>query len=159
MKGRWLAPLLGLVILAGWVLQVDRTRDRLRAQTILKTVQVVSSQLMASGRLSPRLLWGHVRLLEEAERLDPSDAALPLARGSQHLLLDRPEEAIEAYLRALALERRPETHLNLGRAYARRGQPTQAREHFQAAVTLAPHLRRQVPPEYRPSRGVRSPGR
>lgn len=149
MKGRVLAWGLGLALLAALVFQVDRARDRLRAQTVLKTIQVVSGQMLASGRVVPRLLWRHVRLLEQAERWDPSEAALPLARGSQYLLLDRPDEAVEAYTRALALEPRPETHLNLGRAHARRGDDAAAREHFRTAIRLAPPLRRQVPREYR----------
>ncbi len=149
MKGRTLALVLGIVLVACLALQVHRTRDRLRAQRILKAVQVVSGQMAASGRVVPRVLWQHVRLLEEAEGLDPSEAALPLARGSQFLLLDRPKEALEAYGRALDLESRPEIHLNLGRAHERLGDGAAARDHFATAMALAPHLRRQVPRGYR----------
>lgn len=149
MKGRTLALVVGVSLVAALIFQVDRTRDRLRAQRILKAVQVVSGQMAASGRIVPRVLWRHVRLLEEAEDLDPSEAALPLARGSQFLLLDRSEEAVEAYRQALALETRPEIHLNLGRAYERLGDDEAAREHFTSALALAPHLSRQVPRGYR----------
>lgn len=148
-KGRVVAVGLGVVLAAALVYQLDRARDRLHAQTVLRTVQLVSSQMVASGRVVPRVLWHHVRVLEDAEVLEPSNVALPLARGSQYLLLGRFDEAAEVYEEALALEVRPEIHLNLGRAYARAGDAAKAREHFAAAVELAPHLRRQVPRELR----------
>lgn len=145
MKGRLVAVLAMAVLLAALVAQTDRLRDRLRAERIVKVVEAATQQLMAAGRVPPRMLWRHVRLLEEAGRLAPGEAAIPLAQGAQYMLLDRPQEAVAVYRRALALEVRPETYLNLGRAQLRLDDEPSALESFRRAVRLDPRLRREVP--------------
>ena len=68
-----------------------------------------------------------------------------LRRGSLHLLLGNPHEAAAAYREALALEPRPEVHLNLARALLASGDVEAARRHFALAVRLDPALASQVP--------------
>jgi Flp pilus assembly protein TadD len=83
--------------------------------------------------------------LDRAAQLDPLEIGIPIARGSQYLLLRRPDEAIAAYREAAALEPRPEIDLNLGRALWMRGDKDAARQAFRRAVRLNPALRAEVP--------------
>jgi tetratricopeptide (TPR) repeat protein len=76
---------------------------------------------------------------------DPLEIGVPIARGSQYLLLRRPDEAIAAYREAAALEPRPEIDLNLGRALWMKGDKEAARQALQRAVRLNPALRAEVP--------------
>ena len=149
MRGRALFWLLLPLLVVALVLQARRLDRLLTAQRILKAAEAVTQQLAASGRLTPSLLWHGVHRLEEAARLEPAEAAHPLARGSHYLLLRRPEEAVAAYREALGLESRPETWLNLGRAQEMAGNPEAAQDSFVTAVKLDPRLRREVPRKYR----------
>lgn len=149
MKGKHLAWALVALLLAALLAQADRARDRIGADLALRAVELGTQRMLAAGRANPVILRRHVRLLEQAARADPAEGALPLAKGAQYLLWRRPEEAIEAYHEALALEVRPETYLNLGRARHLAGDEAAAQESFGKAVLLAPQLRAQVPRPYR----------
>lgn len=127
------------------VFQTVRLRDRVRASRILQAVERVTYALEARGQVPARVLWTHVRLLEEAAKDDPAAVGIPLAEGSQYLLLNRPTEAIASYRRALELEPRPEIYLNLGRAYRLTGEVGQAGRAFERAVELDPRLADEVP--------------
>lgn len=141
-----LAALLALA-LAG---QAVRAGRRLEANRILHQVEQMS--LLAAGKAPAALFWTHARMLDRARGLDPADSRIPLALGSQYLLLGRPEEAAAAYREALAVAPRPEIYLNLGRAQASLGDLEGARESFRRAVVLDPGHRRLVPRELRPER-------
>ena len=92
------------------------------------------------------LLKGNLELLRRAGELDPAEIAIVVGRGSQYLLLRRPDAAIGAYRQALTLEPRPEIYLNLGRAQQMAGRNEEAQASFDEAVRLDPHLAPQVPP-------------
>lgn len=144
------------LLVAALAVQGMRYRDHWRAGRMLRAVEVVTQTLVRANRANPTVLWRHVRLLQEAARLDPADAAIPLAEGSQYRLLERGDEAAAAYRRALALQPRPETWLNLGAAQLLQGDEQGARESFLTAVKLDPRMREQVPQPYRselPRRG------
>jgi tetratricopeptide (TPR) repeat protein len=143
--GRTLAWVLVPVLLVAVVAQGDRLRDRLRSGRILKTVEAVTVAVAAGGAPPPTLLWTHVRLLEEAAALAPADSGVPLAQGSQYLLLGRLPEAQQAYRRSLALSSRPEGWLNLGRAQWQAGERQAALDSFARATALNPRLAREVP--------------
>lgn len=152
MKGRDLGLVALAVVLVALALQTGRLGDRMRASVALRQAELST---LAVARMGPRgrpLLQGNLRLLRRAAELDPQEAAIPLAIGSLHLLLDNPLAAIEAYEKALALEPRPEIYLNLGRAQARAGKLEAARHSFTLAVRSDPRLRRQVPKPLRPAR-------
>lgn len=157
-SGRRLAwPVLALA-LAALAAQTWRARDLLEASRVLRQVELVSVQAAASGRPAAPVYWANLKLLLNAERLRPADARLPLARGSQYLLLGRPEPAAAAYRQALALQPRPEIYLNLGRAQFGAGDREGAAESFRRALVLDPYLREQVPAELRPPRRRRGRG-
>lgn len=141
----WLLPLL----LAALVFQGQRSWKHWRAARVLRVVEYMTRQMVQTGRGDPGRLWRHVRLLEDAARLDPANAAIPLATGSQYRLLRRNDEAQEAYRRALDLEPRPESWLNLGAAQAAADDRVAARESFLKAAKLDPRMRSQVPEPYR----------
>lgn len=145
MRGKLVASLLAVALLVALVGQTVRLGDRVRASRVLRQVELVTVELARRNRLPPALLWRQVRLLEEAARLDPTAAEIELARGGQLLLLGRPEEAVEAYARALAIEPRPEIYLNLGRALAASGDEAAALDAFERAIVLAPGMLSQVP--------------
>jgi tetratricopeptide (TPR) repeat protein len=162
--GRWLVwPALALAV-AALALQTVRARDLLEASRILRQVEQVSVLAASSGRpaAAAPIYWANLKLLQRAERLAPADSRLPLARGSQYLLLGRPEEAMAAYRQALEVGPRPEIYLNLGRAALGAGEAGEARTAFRRALTLDRFLRDQVPVEMRPAqsrRRLRSPAR
>lgn len=149
LRGRTVVWLLLPLLIAALALQGRHYSHQWRAARILRAVEVVTLQMVRSGRGNPGLLWRHVRLLEEAARLDRANVGIPLAEGSQYRLLRRYDEAQDAYRRALALEPRPEIWLNLGAAQAAAGEEQAARESFLNAVKLDPEMRSQVPQPHR----------
>lgn len=140
--GSWFVlALLALALVA----ELGRSRDRLRAGAIGWRTEGVTRAAVSAGRLPRELFSENLRLLRLAETLDPADVSLPLARGSQHLLLGSGEAAIEAYSEALRLEPRPEIYLNLGRAQLLANQRAAAQQSFTTAVRLDPNLAPYVP--------------
>lgn len=137
--------LLALALLA----QSGRLRDRLLADRMLRQVELLSMAALARGELPRGLLPANLELLRRAAVLDPVQVGIPIARGTQYLLLGNGTSAARAYREALALEPRPEVYLNLGRALASTGQADEAREQFRIAVRLDPRLEPNVPPEWR----------
>lgn len=131
-------------------LQTDRGIDRLGASKRLRAVEVMSQQVARSGRASGPMIANHIRLLQEARRLDPSEVGVLVALGGQYMLLGQPERAIAVYREAQALEPRPETYLNLGQALLASGRRNEAREAYEKAVRLAPRLAARVPEDQRP---------
>ncbi len=140
--GSWLVLLLLLVALG---LELGRSRNRLRASAILWRTEGVARAAVASGRAPRELLSENLHWLRKAEKLDPVEVALPLARGTHHLLLGSGEAAMDAYSDALRLEPRPEIYLNLGRAQRLAGQSFAAEQSFATAVQLDPNLAPYVP--------------
>ena len=84
------------LLLLALVLQGNRYRDHWKAARILRAVEYFTQQMVRAGQVDPGVLWRHVRLLQEAARLNQAEAAIPLAEGSQYRLLQRGEEAVEA---------------------------------------------------------------
>jgi tetratricopeptide (TPR) repeat protein len=145
-KGRVLVwPVLGL-LLAALVLQTVRLRGRLLASRLTHQVEVIS---LAAAGSSPgsfaQVLPLNLAALRRAEAADPLAVEVPLSRGSLYLLARQPQEAIEAYRRAAALEPHPEIYLHLGDALLAAGQVEEARRNYRIALLLDPWLRSAVP--------------
>lgn len=138
-----------LVLVLALLGQTGRLRDRLTAGRILRRVELVSMAMIQRAQLPRMLLSQNLELLRRAAVLDPTQVGIPIARGTQYLLLGNGRSAAAAYRDALELEPRPEAHLNLGRALVMAGEMEQAREHFRLAVRLDPNLAQLVPPELR----------
>ncbi len=150
------AVLLGLAL----VWQTGQVRDRIGASKRLRVVDAVTAKAVSSGgRVPPQLIGGSIRLLHQAERLDPSNVAIETALAGQYLLADRPQRAEEAFRQALALEPRPEIYLNLARTLLTKGDRKAAIQAYENAVRLAPRLIQQVPGTMRPAirRATRPP--
>jgi tetratricopeptide (TPR) repeat protein len=145
-RGRVLVwPLLAL-LLAALLLQTLRLRSRLLSGRLVGQVQAISLAAARSGpdaveRVMPFAL-AELRLAGEA---NPVDVEVPLSRGSLLLLARRPEDAIEAYLRAVALEPHPEIYLHLADAQLAAGHLEEARRGYRTALLLDPWLRSAVP--------------
>jgi tetratricopeptide (TPR) repeat protein len=140
---RWL--LVG-ALAAATLLQARRGLDRLMAGRLLRAAEartVAATRVPAAQGIA--LLEGNLSLLRRAGELDPAEIAIVVGRGSQYLLLRRPDAAIGAYRQALALEPRPEIYLNLGRAQRLAGRYEEARASFATAVQLDPNLASQAP--------------
>jgi len=86
-------------------------------------------------------------VLGEAEPSLPFDPRPSYLLGSVSLLRGDAAGALEHYRRSLRIEERPETDLNLSRAYTALGQPAAAAQDAVRAVWLAPGLIRDLPPE------------
>jgi tetratricopeptide (TPR) repeat protein len=146
---RWLAWGVVLLLAAGLALETERARRLMRASRLLNAAERTTVALAARGRLPGALLWANLRLLREAEELDPASVGVVVAAAGQQLLLDRPQEAVATYRRALALEPRPEVWINLGRAQWAAGERDEALASWTAAVRLDRRLLDGVPPEAR----------
>lgn len=138
----WAVALLLALALLG---QTGRMRDRITAGRMLRQVELLSMAAIARNELPRGLVPANLELLRLASALDPTEIGVPIARGTQYLLLGNGISAAQAYREALKLEPRPETHLNLGRALAAAGQAEEAREQFRLAVKLDPRLEPLVP--------------
>lgn len=138
-RGLAWAALAVLILALGF--QTVRLRDRLLASSLLRGAETRTLAAAATGRIASTLLQENLLDLERAARLDPSEVGVPLARGSQFLLMRRADAAIESYEHALALEPRPEIYLNRGRARLLAGQAAAAGEDFARAAKLDPALR------------------
>ncbi len=79
-----------------------------------------------------------------ADRL-PYDVRPVYLLGTSALLLGEPGEAIEQLRRAIAMEERPETDLNLSRAHAAAGDADAAAQDALRAIWLSPSLHRDLP--------------
>lgn len=145
-SGRQLFPFLfvGLIAALGW--QTLRASDRIAASRLLAQVEARTLAAIQLRRAPSTLFTQHLAWLEAARRLDPLEIGVPIARGTQFLLLRRPDDALAAYREAAALEPRPEIDLNIGRALWMRGERDEARAAFARAVKLNPVLRAEVPP-------------
>jgi tetratricopeptide (TPR) repeat protein len=137
--------LLTLALLA----QTGRLRDRLTAGRILRQAELISMAMIARGERPRQYLSKNLEMLRRAAVLDPTQVGIPIARGTQYLLLGNGRSAAAAYGDALKLEPRPEVHLNLGRALVMAGEPEKAREQFRIALRLDPNLAQVVPAELR----------
>lgn len=144
-SGRRWAALLALLLAGALAARAVRASERLEARRLLRSVELRTELALSSGRFEPRLAAAHLQALEDAARLDPADVAIAIARGNQLLLLGSLDRAVDAYRAAQRLERRPETHLNLGRALLRAGCDGEARVELAWAIRLDPTLLRQVP--------------
>lgn len=143
---RRLAAALGAALAAvALYAHTDRALDRLAVSKRLRAVTVVSRELDRAGRVPRDLVAANLRILREAARLDPTAVGVPVALGGQYMLLERYDAAIAVYREALELEPRPEIYLNLGNALLAAGRPEEAADAYEAAVDLAPNLRRLVP--------------
>ena len=139
MKGRTLGAILTVLLLLALVGQTVRWRDRLTASRLLANAEALTLAV-AAGQIPPRALSDNLVSLREAAALDPVQVGIPLARGSQYLLLGRAEPAEEAYREALRLEPKSEVYLDLGRAQWMAGRKEEALRNFELAVRLDPRL-------------------
>lgn len=145
LSGRQLFPFIfvGLIAAVGW--QTLRASDRITSSRLLGQVEARTLAAIQLRRAPSTLFTQHLAWLDTAGRLDPLEIGIPMARGSQFLLLRRPDEALAAYREAAALEPRPEIDLNIGRALWMRGSKEEARVAFARAVKLNPVLIGGVP--------------
>ncbi|HEY3571636.1 MAG TPA: tetratricopeptide repeat protein [Thermoanaerobaculia bacterium] len=139
MRGRTLGGILTLLLFLALAGQTVRWRDRLTASRLLANAEALTLAV-AAGQIPPRALSDNLVSLREAAALDPVQVGIPIARGSQYLLLDRPEPAEESYLEALRLEPKSEVYLDLGRAQWMAGRKEEALRNFELAVRLDPRL-------------------
>ncbi len=91
------------------------------------------------------------RNLEELRRaaaLDPVEVGIPIARGTQYLLLPHPDAsaALAAFDAADRLEPRPVTFILRGSALLAAGRRDEADRMFALALRLDPSLAPKVPP-------------
>ncbi len=142
--GRRLFWVLLPLLVAALVLEVGRARRLAYASRIAAVVKDVTIGANLNGRLSRRLLESNLELLRATEPLSPVEVALPIARGGQYLLLQRPKAAIRAYEHALTIEPRGEIYVHLGRAYLQLGEREAAEQAFRTAMVLDHTQRKRV---------------
>jgi tetratricopeptide (TPR) repeat protein len=138
-RGRTLGGILTVLLVLALLGQTVRWRDRLAASRLLANAEALTLAV-AAGQIPPRALADNLKALRRAAALDPVQVGIPIARGSQYLLLGRPEPAEQAYLAALRLEPKSEVYLDLGRAQWLAGRREEALRNFTLAVRLDPRL-------------------
>lgn len=153
MSGRWLSSILAVLLLVAGYWQLGRGRDRQRASALLYEVEAISLGLISAGQAPRAYLQQNIRNLRTAAELDPLEVGIPLALGSQFLLLRSNLAAADAYRHALTVEPRPEVYLNLGKALYLAGHRQEAGESFEKAVALDWHLEVEIPQDMLPERG------
>ena len=149
MKGRLLVWPLAAVLALALAGQTVRWHARLKADRLLAGVEARTLAVVRQGSAPRGLLGANLDALRQAAALDPAAVDILAARGAQYLVFGDPGPAIESYEAAAALEPKPETYLNLGRAELMARRPEEARRHFSLALRLDPHLASEVPPEMR----------
>jgi tetratricopeptide (TPR) repeat protein len=146
MKGRTLSWILCAVLLVALAAQSLRLRDRLLASELVNEVELVAVSAATNNPAAlPGLLPASLAALRRAGDADPLAVEVPLARGSLFFLLRRPQEAIDSYQRAAALELHAEILLHLGDALLAVGREDEARLRYRDALRLNPWLRALVP--------------
>jgi tetratricopeptide (TPR) repeat protein len=145
-KGNPLAALLlcGLV-LAALAAETARARRLVGASLRLRAVEITSMHAAQLGQRPEPLLLANLALLREAQRMDPAEIGVRVARGSVYFLLGRFDEAVAGYEDALRLEPRPEIYFNIGRARLAQGDRLAAETAFARAIRLDPRLERELP--------------
>lgn len=123
--------------------------SRLRASHVLRAVEVRTVSALQGGPDAATIVIQNVAALRAIAELDPAEVGIPVALGSQYLLLGRYASAAAAYEQALRLEVRPETYLNLGRAMLGSQRRDDALDAFERAVLLSPRLERELSVEVR----------
>jgi tetratricopeptide (TPR) repeat protein len=144
MKGRTLAALLTVLLVLALAGQTVRWRDRLAGSRLLANAEALTLAVVA-GQVPQRALAENLKALRAAAALDPAEVGVPIALGSQYLLLGRAEPAEQAYLEALRLEPKAEVYLDIGRAQWMAGRREEALRNFALAVRLDPHLESALP--------------
>jgi tetratricopeptide (TPR) repeat protein len=136
-----------LLILFGLTLaaQTARWRHRWQASRSLYVVEARTRAAIQAGQASRQLFAENLALLDRAARRAPAEIGVPIARGTQYLLLGSFDRSISAYEKALRQEPRPEVYLNLGRAQFAAGRREEAKDSFAKAVQLDPRLETAVP--------------
>jgi O-antigen ligase len=145
-RARYLFPIVVVALLPALAWQTMRMRNRLTAAVLLARVETRTLAAIQMRRAPSTLFAENLAWLDEARRRDPLEIGVPMARGTQFLLLHQPDAALAAYREAAALEPRPEIDLNIGRALWMKGEQDDARAAFARALRLDPWLRSEVPP-------------
>jgi O-antigen ligase len=146
-RARLLFPVVLVALLAALAWQTLRVRDRLTASVLLARVEARTLAAIQARRVPSTLFAENLAWLDEAGRRDPLEIGVPIAKGTQFLLLRQPDAALAAYRAAAALEPRPEIDLNIGRALQMKGDHNGARAAFARALRLNPMLRSEIPPD------------
>lgn len=140
MSGRRLFWILSPLLAVALVLQVVRADRLWRVSRVVAAVEQATEEMSRGGAVPRGRIEYHLRLLNESERLVPGSIDIPVARGWQYLLSDRPEAAIRSFEEALKLEERAEVHANLVQAYLMNGDLEAARKAYEMARLLDPSL-------------------
>lgn len=119
MKGQHLAWVLVALLAVTTALAVWRAGQQWTANRILNAVERMTQA--SQGRLPRGLARHHLKLLDRAAAADPAEVGIPLAQGTQYLVLDDTAAAIAAFEEALRFEPRSEIYLNLAQAHIQAG--------------------------------------
>jgi tetratricopeptide (TPR) repeat protein len=145
MNGKLLGLItLGLLV-AATVATARHEFERLGANRMLYIAETQAGVLASQGPQQRQIAARNLAGLQRAHKASPADPRIPHAIGSYYLLLDQLGQSEIWYRRALELEPRAETYLNLARVLERRNERAEAAEQYRTAARLSPALRREVP--------------
>src|SRR5436190_23110012 len=130
MSGRLLSSVLITALLGALAWRAVAGSRALTASRLVRAVEATSPAAAAAGEAGQGLLRRNLALALDATRLDPASLPAAQALGSVYLLLGRPDDAISAYERALALQPAAEIYIDLGHAYRAQGASAAARSQY-----------------------------
>jgi len=144
LNGRLVAWCLAVLLSAALGLQVREAARRMKASQILEVVKTVTQESRRHGRLTKGVINSNIKLLRLAERLNPAEVLLPIARGGQYVRLKRWDSAIQAFETALEIEPRGDIYRHIGRANFSLGRRDEADRAFRLAILLDHNQRRAL---------------
>lgn len=110
---------------------------------------VIDASRQTTPAAREAILRDATEVLEGVAPILPYDVRPAYLLGSASLLGGKAAVALDHYRRSLAIEERPETDMNLSRAYAAESRPLPAARDAVRAVWLAPDLAKTLPPDTR----------
>jgi O-antigen ligase len=144
---KWLAGTVLAGLAAALLLHTVRFIERRQGSRLLRQVELVSEGI-ETGRFPVSLVSANIGALRRAENLDAVEVGIPIALGSQYLLMPHPDpdQALAFFAQAERLEPRPAIYILKGRALLAAGRRDDADREFRLGGKLDPTLLRLIPP-------------
>jgi O-antigen ligase len=135
-----------VILLAALGGQSLRLLERREGSRLLHQAELISVAI-EGGQVPIAMVFRNLEALRRAAELDPVEVGVPIARGTQYLLLPHPDTsaALAAFAAADRLEPRPATRILRGRALLAAGSVADAEREFALGLRLDPTLAPAVP--------------
>jgi len=111
--------------------------NRIKATVLNRTKMAIAASTQFRAAFIAR---DNLKRLERCDLPTEVDVDVAMLAAANYRVLDRQEDAVRQYQRALAVEKRPEIYLNLGQSLERAGRRAEAVRAYAESATFAPLL-------------------